>query len=92
MSESSDEWQEPKESVTFTFHSFSQEQELRPITVGSGGNVDAVIRDIVAAIRVPGPGPEYHRQVMERHRQEWPTLWKHIDRLVQYHDARVSGP
>lgn len=30
----------------------------------------------------PGPRPEVHRDVLERHRAEWPTLWRAIDALV----------
>ncbi len=34
------------------------------------------------AIENEGPKPRYHREVMERHRREWPTLWAAIDRLL----------
>jgi hypothetical protein len=34
-----------------------------------------------AAIRIEGPAPRVHREVMARHRAEWPTLWAAIDRL-----------
>lgn len=36
------------------------------------------------AVRDPGPHPDYHRSVMERHRREWPTLWQAIDRLISH--------
>lgn len=42
---------------------------------------------VARAIRNEGPQPEWHRGVMERHRQEWPTLWKALDDLLE-----VVGP
>lgn len=35
------------------------------------------------AVRVEGPNPRYHREVMARHRREWPELWKALDRLLE---------
>ena len=34
------------------------------------------------AIMDEGSHPLHHRQVMVRHRKEWPVLWKAIDELV----------
>lgn len=34
------------------------------------------------AIMDEGSHPSHHRQVMARHRREWPVLWKAIDQLV----------
>ena len=42
---------------------------------------DDAIAAILRAINDPGPNPAYHREVMARHRAEWPTLWEAIDRL-----------
>ncbi len=28
------------------------------------------------AITNAGPNPSYHRQIIKRHKKEWPTLWK----------------
>ena len=30
-----------------------------------------------------GSHPLHHRQVMARHRREWPVLWKAVDELVR---------
>ena len=35
------------------------------------------------AIMDEGSHPLHHRQVMARHRQEWPVLWKAVDELVR---------
>lgn len=51
---------------------------------------DAELRDAVAqvmrAIRVEGRSPTWHRRVMARHRAEWPTLWRALDRLAYASD------
>lgn len=30
----------------------------------------------------PGPQPTYHYEIMRRHRREWPTLWRSLDRFT----------
>lgn len=40
------------------------------------------IQDLREAIRNEGSHPAWHRGIMERHRREWPTLWKAIDALL----------
>jgi hypothetical protein len=40
------------------------------------------VAEVVAAIRNPGPRPDYHRWVMETHRDQWPSLWQALDRLL----------
>lgn len=40
------------------------------------------LTELLAAVNNTGSHPEYHREVMRRHRREWPTLWKAIDRLL----------
>lgn len=35
------------------------------------------------AVENEGPVPAHHRRVMARHRNEWPTLWDAIDRLIR---------
>ena len=40
------------------------------------------IDDLRKAIMDEGSHPLHHRQVMARHRREWPVLWKAIDQLV----------
>lgn len=36
----------------------------------------------------PGSHPAYHRQVTQRHRAEWPVLWRSLDRFPP---ARILG-
>jgi hypothetical protein len=43
----------------------------------------SILMDIKNAIDVVGPVPQYHYHVMRKHRSEWPTLWKAIDKAVQ---------
>lgn len=46
--------------------------------------LEAAIADrewLDATLTVPGPRPDVHRQIEQRHRHEWPTLWSAIDRL-----------
>jgi hypothetical protein len=35
------------------------------------------------AIFDEGPEPDYHQEIMSRHRKEWPTLWHAIDQLLK---------
>lgn len=42
------------------------------------------IRD---AIREPGSNPAFHQQVMDKHRAEWPYLWREIDVLLAFLDS-----
>jgi len=35
------------------------------------------------AIENEGKEPGYHHETMERHKKEWPTLWKAIDELLR---------
>lgn len=39
----------------------------------------AALQRLEDAIVNEGPHPEYHHQVLDRHRAEWPTLWAAID-------------
>ena len=43
--------------------------------------IEAALR-VVKAIQEKGSHPEYHDQVMERHRNEWPYLWNELDTLI----------
>lgn len=38
--------------------------------------------DLLKAIQDEGSHPIAHREIMRRHRQEWPTLWILIDDLL----------
>lgn len=40
--------------------------------------VEAVRRAVLDA----GSHPKHHREVMARHRKEWPTLWLALDALL----------
>jgi len=40
------------------------------------------IRNLRNAIEDKGPCPEFHREIMRRHRAEWPALWRAIDSLL----------
>lgn len=35
------------------------------------------------AVDDAGPRPDVHREIMARHRAEWPTLWDAIDWLIR---------
>ena len=39
--------------------------------------------EIMDAIEDEGRYPRYHREIMRRHRSEWPTLWRAIDRIYK---------
>lgn len=53
--------------------------------------IDALAAEAVAvavavvrhAVDNPGPRPDVHREIMARHRAEWPTLWDAIDWLIR---------
>lgn len=40
------------------------------------------IEAVRSAVHEPGPMPNFHRRVADRHRREWPTLWRALDSLV----------
>lgn len=42
----------------------------------------AALEELARAVRDSGPRPDIHRQILERQRREWPTLWRAIDRLL----------
>lgn len=43
----------------------------------------AAAEKVRRAIRVKGPQPRLHDEMMARHRKEWPTLWKALDDLLR---------
>ena len=49
--------------------------------------VEPLLTELRAAIEDEGPFPQHHRQVMIRHRREWPTLWNVLVRLVPVSDG-----
>lgn len=44
--------------------------------------VPEAIEQVRRAIEHAGPHPTYHRDVMRRHRSEWPVLWAALDALL----------
>jgi hypothetical protein len=42
----------------------------------------SIFEDIEKAVKDAGIVPKYHHHVMKKHRDEWPTLWKAIDRML----------
>ena len=42
----------------------------------------SILVDIKNAIDNAGPVPKYHNHIIRKHRSEWPTLWKAIDRAL----------
>lgn len=44
--------------------------------------VEEALTMLRRAIEDEGPVPSYHRRIMRRHRDEWPTLWRAIDALL----------
>lgn len=45
--------------------------------------LEHAVEQLRAAILNPGPVPRHHYAVLNRHRQEWPTLWRAIDALLK---------
>lgn len=46
-------------------------------------NLENAVSDIVKAINDKGKVPQYHAHVLRKHREEWPTLWQALDKLVE---------
>ena len=45
-----------------------------------------IAEGIVNSVIIEGKDPRYHRHIMSRHRNEWKTLWKNIDRLLDKYE------
>jgi hypothetical protein len=45
-------------------------------------NLLAAVGEIRRSVEDEGPEPAYHRAIVKRHRKEWPTLWRALDRLL----------
>ena len=43
---------------------------------------DSIIERVRNAIQNEGQHPPLHRELMRRHRLEWPTLWRALDELL----------
>lgn len=41
------------------------------------------VQALRAAIEDEGVAPGHHREIMARHRSEWPTLWRAIDAILE---------
>jgi hypothetical protein len=42
----------------------------------------SMMKEVHRAIANVGPVPQYHAHVMRKHRSEWPTLWKALDKIL----------
>lgn len=40
------------------------------------------VEQLRQAVTVKGQNPMHHDRIMARHRAEWPTLWRAIDRIL----------
>lgn len=71
-----------------------EHNEHLPEWVRAQGIVDQLISDrarvdeneqilvaISNALRNPGRNPQHHRDTMERHKREWPVLWRLLERI-----------
>lgn len=47
----------------------------------SSSDLVAAVSELVAAIRDEGSHPKHHRMMIVRLRNEWPVLWRAIDRI-----------
>jgi hypothetical protein len=54
---------------------------LPTVTPISDDALMAAMHVLESALHDEGRNPQYHRQLMKRHRAEWPTLWSAIDNL-----------
>ena len=50
-------------------------------------DLEKAVEKLIAAIKVEGPVPQYHRHVLRKHRSEWPTLWKAIDEISAIYES-----
>jgi len=67
-------------------------QDVRPQSGGMNpGPPAAIAHEVIAKVQISklrkaiedkGPCPEFHREIMRRHRAEWPALWRAIDALL----------
>lgn len=48
------------------------------------------LSDLLKAIQDEGSHPIAHREIMSRHRREWPTLWRLIDDIL--HAKNMTKP
>jgi hypothetical protein len=44
--------------------------------------VTETLAELTKAINDAGPHPIAHQQIMQKSRDEWPTLWRAIDKLL----------
>lgn len=48
--------------------------------------LETAINALEQAIVNEGPNPTHHRKILLEHKNQWPTLWKSIDALIEgYH-------
>lgn len=77
------EWDEGKRSTTPIKNPFTD--SWNKVSLEAADEIErlrVLIAGIQTAIFNEGRNPEYHQQVMRRHRSEWPALWSTIDKLM----------
>lgn len=48
--------------------------------------LETAIKNLEQAIVNEGPNPIHHRRILLEHRNQWPTLWRSLDALIEgYH-------
>lgn len=55
---------------------------LMPPDIPVPSELHAACIELAGAVLDVGPNPNHHQAVMARHRQEWPTLWRAIDGII----------
>lgn len=43
--------------------------------------VQLAAQEVRQAIKAEGRNPHYHREILARHRRQWPILWEALDKL-----------
>lgn len=66
------------------FESQARKAQKREMAAWSkASRYDDMMNALTKAINNQGRNPKYHRETMARHRKEWPTLWKIIDKELE---------
>ena len=82
--------QEEKEKLKYDVDTWvSAAEKFSIMSCKSKMQVDKLNSDIEKirqAIEIEGPYPKVHRKIFNRHRREWPTLWRAIDNILNEHN------
>ena len=77
------------EMIAYSIHPHQLNQaKLLSDAVKEIEHLRALIINIQKAILNEGRNPEYHQQLMRRHKEEWPVLWSAIDKLIKQEEPR----